>query len=150
MRIWRSASIESRFPFLDEEVVAFALNLPASFKVRRSHRIHDPKHPFVVDKAPVREVAARHLGAEAGRRRKSGFPTPGLHAVRVRPGTFGGSWMGDAVGGGRDFDRQITDWHQPYDIAKLLSIEIFGRLFDAGQSVEEVETFVRHPVVAPT
>lgn len=149
-RMGMSASIESRFPFLDEEVVAFALNLPASFKLRRSPRVHDPKHPFVVDKAPVREVAVRHLGPAAGRRRKSGFPTPGLHAVRVRPGTFEGSWMGEAVGGGQGFDRQITDWHQPYDIAKLLSIEIFGRLFDAGQSVGEVEAFVRHAVIAPT
>ncbi len=30
-----------------------------------------------------------------------------------------------------------------YDVAKLLSVEIFGRLFGARQSIEEVEAFVR-------
>ena len=55
--------------------------------------------------------------------------------------------MRDCIGAfpARDVDdnREIQSWHQPYDVAKLLSIEIFGRLFGARQSVAEVEEFVR-------
>ena len=100
----------------------------------------------MVDKAPVRSVAAGYLGPELAARRKSGFATPGLHGVCVRPGAFAGSWAADAFGAGRSFDRQIAEWHQPYDVAKLLSIEIFGRLFGARESVAEVEEFVQRVV----
>lgn len=148
-RMGMSASIESRFPFLDEDVVALALNLPVDFKLQRTRHVHDPKHPFVVDKAPVRAVAARYLGPDAVRRRKNGFPTPGLHAVQVRPGAFAGGWAAGAFGGGRGFETAIAGWHQPYDVAKLLAIEIFGRLFDARQPVAEVEDFVRDAVLSP-
>jgi asparagine synthase (glutamine-hydrolysing) len=147
-RMGMAASIESRFPFLDEEVVALALNLPVDLKLRRSRAVHDPKHPFVVDKAPVRAVAAGLLGEEAVNRRKNGFPTPGLHAVRVRRGAFEGSWVADAFGGGRGFSDPIADWPQSYDVGKLLSIEIFGRLFGARQPIAEVEAFVRDAVAA--
>lgn len=141
-RMGMSASIESRFPFLDEEVVAFALNLPARWKLRRSLSVHDPKHPFVVDKAPVRAIAEARLGADVASRRKSGFPTPGLRAVEVRPGAFSDSWSSEAFGAGRSFDAQIAKWKQPYDVAKLMSVEIFGRLFDWRQTMDEVESFV--------
>ena len=142
-RMGMSASIESRFPFLDEDVVGFALNLPVSWKLRHSRTIHNPKHPFVVDKAPVRAVATRYLGREMAGWRKSGFPTPGLHAVRIRAGAFANSWSAEAFGAGRSFDRQIAEWHQPYDVAKLLSIEIFGRLFGRREPVGDVEAFVQ-------
>lgn len=142
-RMGMSAGIESRFPFLDEDVVGFALNLPVRCKLRRSRSLHDPKHPFVVDKAPVRAVAGAYLGEELAARRKSGFPTPGLHGVEVREGAFRGGWVADAFGAGRSFDREIAEWGQPYDRAKLLSVEVFGRLFDAGQAVDEVEEFVK-------
>lgn len=147
-RMGMLASIESRFPYLDEDVVAFALNLPVRHKLRRSMSVHDPKHPFVVDKAPIRAVAARYLGRDRADRRKSGFPTPGLHAVRVRPGAFSDGWVSRSLSHGRDFDEQIQDWVQPYDVAKLLSVEIFGRLFGDRQARDEVEDFVRRVVVS--
>lgn len=136
-RMGMSASIASRFPFLHEDVVGFALNLPVRWKLRRSRAVHDLKHPFVVDKAPVRAVAGACPGDESAARRKSGFPTPGLHGVQVRPGAFHSNWTAGAFGAGRSFDREIAEWHRPYDRAKLLSIEIFGRLFGARQSVED-------------
>lgn len=146
-RMGMSASIESRFPFLDEEVVAFALNLPARWKLRRSRAVHDPKHPFVIDKAPIRAIAESRLDPEVASRRKNGFPTPGLRAVAVRPGAFADSWSAEAFGAGRSFDRQIAQWRQPYDVAKLMSVEIFGRLFGWRQALDEVEGFVSDTLV---
>lgn len=88
-RMGMSASIESRFPFLDEDVVKFALNLPVRWKLRRSRAVHDPKHPFVVDKAPVRAIARSYLDEERAARCKSGFATPASTACRSGPEPFG-------------------------------------------------------------
>lgn len=145
-RMGMAASIESRFPFLDEDVVAFALNLPVKWKLRRTRRVHDPKHPFVIDKAPVRALTARHLGREVADRHKSGFATPGLRGVRIRKGAFRDGWSSAAFGGGDSFDRQIDEWPQHYDSAKLLSVEIFGRLFGWRQAIDEVDEYVRSVV----
>ncbi len=53
-----SAGIEARFPYLDEKVLAFALNLPLRYKIGRSFTVHNWKHPFLVDKALLRRLAA--------------------------------------------------------------------------------------------
>jgi asparagine synthase (glutamine-hydrolysing) len=145
-RLGMAASIESRFPFLDEDVVAFAVNLPVRHKLRRVARVHDPKHPFVQDKAVVRELASRVVGAGPAGRPKRGFPTPGLRAVRMRPGAFAGSWVAETFEADASVTREIDAWEHGYDAAKLASVEIFGRLFDAGQSVDEVDRWVRQNV----
>jgi len=145
-RMGMSASIESRFPFLDERVVAFALNLPVRWKLRRGRRLHDAKHPFVVDKAPVRAVLSDLLGPELAGRRKLGFPTRGLHGVRVDPVAFAGGWAFDTFGAQVGYVDDLRGWDQPYDLSKLMSLEIFGRLFDARQPLDEVERFVRSSV----
>ncbi len=147
-RMGMSASIESRFPFLDEDVVSFALNLPVRWKLRRSRAVHDPKHPFVLDKAPVRSVGARYLGHDLAHQRKAGFPTPGLRALKIRNGAFRDSWIASTYGAGRSFDSEIAEWPQSYDVGKLMSVEIFGRLFSAQQSIDEVEQFVERSVVS--
>lgn len=146
-RMGMAASIESRFPYLDESVVAFALNLPVKWKLRRSWSIHDPKHPFLIDKAPIRALTARYLGRAPAARRKSGFSTPGLHAVQVRAGAFRGSWSAEAFAACESFDRQIDEWPQSYDVAKLLSVEIFGRLFSRREPIDEVDDYVRGVVI---
>ncbi len=141
-RMGMAASIESRFPFLDEEVVAFALNLPTRFKLRRSFDVHNRKHPFVIDKAIVRSVADTYLPAGFAMQQKKGFPTRGLHGVLVRPGAFDGGWAAERFGDGISYGREIASWPQAYDAAKLMSIEIFGRLFAEGQSQAEVHEWV--------
>lgn len=146
-RMGMAASIESRFPFLDEEVVGFSLNLPTRWKIRHSWRIHNPKHPFLVDKAPIRALAARYLSRDAVNRRKSGFATPGLRAVDIRSGAFRDGWIASTFGAGSSFDRQIDDWPQRYDVAKLLSIEIFGRLFALREPIDQVHHYVQDVVV---
>jgi asparagine synthase (glutamine-hydrolysing) len=142
-RIGMAASIESRFPYLDEEVVAFAVNLPVRHKLRWVPRVHDPKHPFVRDKAVVRELATQMVGGDIGGRPKLGFPTPGLHTVKVGAGAFANGWVADAFELDSASEREIDGWDHPYDRAKLASVEVFGRLFDAGQSIDEVDRWVR-------
>ena len=65
------ASIESRFPFLDLDVVATAVNTPYRYKMRYSPFVLEKAHPFMRDKWVVREVANRYLPRELSR----GCPT---------------------------------------------------------------------------
>ncbi len=58
-------SIEARVPLLDNEVIDFALTLPASMKIRNGRRKH-----------VLKEVAARFLPSSLIDRRKQGFGVP--------------------------------------------------------------------------
>jgi asparagine synthase (glutamine-hydrolysing) len=64
-RMSMAHSIESRVPLLDNDVVAFANALPASFKIKSDRRKH-----------VLKEVAAAFLPSEIIARRKQGFGVP--------------------------------------------------------------------------
>ncbi len=66
-------SIESRFPFLDEDLVKFALNLPHRYKIGRTNKFYNWKHPFLLDKAIVRNYADKTLPKELVYKKKFGF-----------------------------------------------------------------------------
>ncbi len=64
-RLTMSFGLEARVPYLDSEVVDLADALPWTYK------LHDGQGKWA-----LRQVAKRHLPAEAALRRKRGFPTP--------------------------------------------------------------------------
>lgn len=53
-RVGMMHSIESRFPFLDEDLLRFAANLPVRMKIGVTGSLHNVKHPFRMDKKVVR------------------------------------------------------------------------------------------------
>ena len=94
-RLGMAWSLESRFPFLANEVAQFAINLPGSYKLRPSLRLHDAKHPFVVDKWCVRAVGSQLLPAEFANRQKKGFPVSVYHRLTIHPGFFSGGFVAE-------------------------------------------------------
>ena len=66
-------SIESRFPFLDEDLVKFAMNLPHRYKIGKTKKFYNWKHPFQIDKAIVRRYAEKKLPKELVYKKKFGF-----------------------------------------------------------------------------
>jgi asparagine synthase (glutamine-hydrolysing) len=60
-----ATSIESRVPFLDNEIIDFARSLPMDYKQSLRHR-----------KRVLKDVALRYLPADIVHRRKSGFGVP--------------------------------------------------------------------------
>ena len=60
-----AASIESRVPFLDHELVEFALRIPAKYSVRG-----------LSGKEVLKDIAADLLPSSIIRQEKKGFPTP--------------------------------------------------------------------------
>ncbi|MEM8931844.1 MAG: asparagine synthase-related protein, partial [Acidobacteriota bacterium] len=141
-----SASIEARFPFLDEAVVRFAINLPLRYKLRLGTRFHDWKHPFVIDKWLVRELAARRLPASLADKRKNGFPMYGHHHVEVEPGLFDDGFWPWLLGLDRDGVAHMIAHADPYWNAKAASVEVWGRLFVLKQSLAEVQEHLRRHV----
>lgn len=135
-------SIESRFPFLDENILKFAANLPLKFKISKTNKFYNYKHPFMIDKWIVREVAKRYLPSEIFQKPKVGFPIQGHMEMKFDINFFKeGFWIKYL-----DFDElslkimlQKTD---KYLISKLASVEIWGRLFILNQSIEHVNKIV--------
>jgi asparagine synthase (glutamine-hydrolysing) len=132
-------SIEARFPFLDEELVRFAVNLPAKFKIGRSTRFHNYKHPFLVDKWIVRQMAEKLLPPEIARKQKLGFPMLGHKFVRVRSGFFNDGWVSENFSLDRRAQKFMIEKQDPYFVAKLVSIEIFGRIFGNRENPETIK-----------
>ena len=65
-----ASSLESRFPFLDYELVKLAINLPSRRKVRFSPTALNPQHHFMIDKWILRQVADRYMPRALSRRPK--------------------------------------------------------------------------------
>lgn len=138
-RMGMMASIESRFPFLDEPILHFAVNLPLKMKQRWGLKIYDPKHPFLVDKAIVRQTALDYLPEKMAFKRKSGFAMYGHKNIHVKPGYFSGGYAADLLRMTPEAEAHMLRMQDPYFIAKLVSVDIFGRIFSYRESTEQVQ-----------
>jgi asparagine synthase (glutamine-hydrolysing) len=136
------SSIEARFPFLDEAIVRFAVNLPTKFKIGRTRRFNNFKHPFLVDKWVVRKMAEKYLPKEIVRKKKFGFPMYGHQYVRVNESFFRDGWIAESLGLSSDVQKYFLETQDPYMIGKLASVEIFGRIFGFGHSTESVKQHI--------
>ncbi len=145
-----AAGVEARFPFLDEDVVRFGVNLPVSAKLAAGRRFGSPKHPFVEDKAIVRRIAARRLPEPIARRPKAGFPAYGHQHVRFGPGFWTNGYVEDLLALEADAVTHLHDEADPYLVAKLASVEVFGRLYAHGHETATVSDHLqRHARVLP-
>lgn len=142
-RMGMLGSIESRFPFLDEELVRFAVNLPVKFKIGRTYRLWNIKHPFSVDKWVVREAARRRLPERLVHKPKLGFPLYGLQHMRVRKGFFQNGFVADGIGMTSRMEEHLLSQGDRYLVGKLAAIEVFGRLFGLGQDASGVTAHLR-------
>jgi asparagine synthase (glutamine-hydrolysing) len=141
-RMGMLASIESRFPFLDEDLIRFAVNLPYRFKVALTHRWHDIYHPFLLDKAILRQAGRAGLSASLVRKPKRGFPMYGHKFLEVRPGFFKNGYLADLAGLTSQVESYMLARESRYFIGKLASVEVFGRLFAFGDEPEKVTEHV--------
>ncbi len=141
-RMGMMASIEARFPFLDEPIVKFAINLPTKFKIGRTLRFHNYKHPFLIDKWIVRKTAEKYLPKSLVNKKKNGFPMFGHKFIKVKQSLFTNGWLEDSLGLKRQAQEMLTRTQDPYLVAKLASVEIFGRLYSLGQTQEDVKSHV--------
>lgn len=146
--LWRNdrmgmiASIESRFPFLDEEVVKFALNLPVKYKIGRTNQLYNYKHPFLVDKYIVREASRKYLDKKLVYKKKNGFPMYGFSFLKIDKKLFQAGFLKELL----QLNTQQIDYFSshtpPYLLAKFMALEIWARLFIFQEEVENVQEFL--------
>lgn len=146
-RMGMMASIEARFPFLDEEVVRFGLNLPRRFKTRLVPRITEVRHPFVMSKAPVRAVLAPFVPQQLIDKKKVGFHMHTLADARFGEGFFRNGYLAEVAGLHPAAVRHMLAVESPTMVGRLASVEIFGRLFAMDQSVADIDALLRREAV---
>lgn len=144
-RMGMSAGIEARFPYLDEDLLAFAVNLPLRYKIGHSLRVHNWKHPFLVDKALLRRLAARSLPRTAAYKVKKGFPSFGLRQLRIgRDFLKGGFWQ-QFLGLSPAQLETLMSESTPYNLARYAAVDLWGRLFVLREDRQELEEHIgRH------
>lgn len=141
-RMGMMASIEARFPFLDEDLVDFAINLPAKYKIGSSLRFHNYKHPFLVDKWILRKTAEKYLPERIVYKKKFGFGMFGHKFTEVDAGFFRDGWLSDTLSWNNDTIDHLVKTQDRYFVAKLASLEIFGRIFAYDQDIDDVTTLI--------
>ncbi len=146
-RMGMKYSIESRFPYLDENIVAFAMNLPVKFKIGKTLAINNIKHPFLIDKHIVRKLAENKLPSQLVKKPKKGFPITGLRNVSVQPDYFYNSYVSNIFNLTNNEIRLMFATEDSYVIAKLVALEIWGNLFIENikktKIIEKLNRFVK-------
>jgi asparagine synthase (glutamine-hydrolysing) len=145
-RMSMAASIECRTPFLDHQLVRAVLNLPLSYRLRGR-----------TDKWILKEIAARYLPHNIVFRRKVGFPLPlkDYLAPLAKRDFFRNGFVVDSLEiHQRGLLETIANWQLNVNaFFNLLALEIWGRLFFRGQSLDTVTEQLlqpcRRPVLAP-
>jgi asparagine synthase (glutamine-hydrolysing) len=134
-----AASIEARFPFLDTELVRFAVNLPYACKIRFDPLSRDPKHRFFVDKWIVRKVADRYLPKSLSRRTKKGFPVSAYQKMTIPSSLLRNGFTQDLF----EFTTKEVDFlfeHASQTLKlRLLHLDVWAKIFLEGHSPATVQ-----------
>jgi len=121
------ATIESRIPFLDFELVNLVVNLPIKYKVRLRQ-----------SKYLLKRIAEKYLPKEIVYRKKIGFGIPVLTYFRkCNLSIFEGGFVEDTF----SISHQTLDEifvKNPWDLFTFLNLEIWGRIFFNHESVESI------------
>jgi len=141
-----AASVESRFPFLDGQVLRLAVNLPYRSKIRFEPRVFDRRHPFVVDKWIVRRLADRYLPASLSRRTKRGFPVRAHKQMSIRRELFRDGFVEDLFRLSEPKMKMLFESARQDLKVKLLQLDVWAALFFEGTSPERIADRLRRHV----
>jgi len=90
-------------------------------------------------------VGARRLPRVVAERPKDGFPTVGHEQLEIAPELFADGWLADVLGWSTNGIRHLCEEEPNVVAGRLASVEVFGRLYGAGQTPAEVtDLLCRH------
>ena len=145
-RLGMAWSLESRFPFLGHELATLAANLPGRHKLRRAWRVHDRRHPFQIDKWAIRALADGVLPAALARREKQGFPVRVWDRVRISAEALRNGFVVDSFGLNGSARATLVDGASPQWLLRVVLVDVWGRLFIQGDTVDTVREHLRRTV----
>lgn len=123
-----SASIESRFPFLDSNLVRLAINLPYQSKIRLTGSISDRVHPLYEDKWILRQVADRYLPKSLSRRPKKPFTVNAFERFKFDSSLFKESFIQNLFGLSSPEVDYLLSNADPKLKLRLLHLDVWGDL----------------------
>jgi asparagine synthase (glutamine-hydrolysing) len=123
-----ASSIEARFPFLSEDLVKTAINLPYDKKIRLSLNVWEKEHPFLRDKWCLRKVADRYLPKALSQRKKWPFTATAYRRMKIPQAYFKGSFVADYFELTQpELDYLLENAEQKLKI-KLLKLNVWGEV----------------------
>lgn len=141
-----AAGIETRFPFLDSEVIRSGINLPLKYKLRADAATLDRRHPFVRDKWVIRRLADRYVPRSLSRRTKIPFPTTFLDRTEIDPRFFAGGPLAEWLRwSDREFRYAVEHGSKQLKNA-LMYLEVWAHVCFYGYSKEEVRKKIKDHV----
>lgn len=145
-----ASSIEARFPFLDHDAIQFACNLPYRHKIRFSGAAwKEKKHPFLMTKWAVRQVADRYLPQELSYRPKRGFPTDAFERMQIDCRMFKNSFVSELFRASVEESSCMAMLPDKNLHMRLMLLEVWGRTFFWKQSQSEVQSMLREHIKLP-
>ncbi len=144
-----AASVETRFPFLNHQLMKLAVNLPDRAKIRFSPTALDWSHLFMRDKWILRQVATRYLPRELSHRKKIPFPTSAYKRLEFQSSFFVNSFISDVFGLSRTRTTHLLHHASHALKLRLLHLEVWGRLYFRGSSTAELSQSLRNHVSFP-
>jgi asparagine synthase (glutamine-hydrolysing) len=143
-RLGMASSIEARFPFLDSDVFAFAINLPRPARMRMTVKAAaEVRHPFVSTKWILRKVADRYLPRTLAFRAKRGFPTNALERMQVSRGFLRDTWLADHYGLDEREADLVEQRASRHSLLRLVMLESWARSVLIGESLQDTNLWVR-------
>jgi asparagine synthase (glutamine-hydrolysing) len=125
-------SVECRVPFLDHRLVHFALQLPLSYRLGGR-----------ADKWVLKQVAEDYLPRDIIRRKKAGFPLPTAEFIAplLAPALYEQGYLVRDLGLSWPWLKRRLAAGASHETGTfgLLTLELWGRLFIRGQTVEELD-----------
>ena len=124
-----AASIESRFPFLDSELVKLAINLPPKCKIRLTTSMKNRKHFFYNNKWIIRKIADRYLPRELSQRPKKGFPVNAYRRMKISSKYFLDSYVANLFELSKNEIEYLLN-NSPHNLKlKLMQLEVWAQVF---------------------
>lgn len=116
-RMLMNPSVEGRVPFLENELMQFALNLPVDQKIKGGSAKH-----------LLKQVALRYLPPDIVNRQKKGFTVPFAKYISRYPKILDNGFVAEWS---RMSNKELVSWcNNDIDkIYRLISIEVWGRIF---------------------
>jgi len=131
-----ASSIEARFPFLDNDVAKFGVNLPGRHKLKVSPWVLEKAHPFVRDKWVVRSVADHYIPKNLSRRIKIGFWTTVFQRLEISNEFIETSRLDDLLQLSKRQLRDLAQEASPDLKLRLLHLDVWMRVCIEGEADE--------------
>lgn len=137
-RMGMMESLESRIPFLENNLIRMAVNLPARHKLRSSALGFLARHPYSSNKLALRKVARRLLPRSLADRRKLGFPVDARSYFNIQPAFFEQGFLVDHYQLTSPQLAAVLEQAGADTVWRFFATEVFARIFYLGQDRTQV------------